>query len=616
MSQNDYLIADQSGASFLVDLNSLSSAIVSNNSGATEPATMYAFQWWSDTTSGLLKLRNAANNGWVTIGTLADANLGLLPKAGGTMTGVIAGFESTGIDDNAAGTKVTVSDAGVDVTGTVTADGGFTNNTDAAAVFKGTGSEHIKLLLDTSSTGGHQASIALESNGNEVSIGTTGSNELKFLTSASEAMRIDASGNVGIGTSSPAHLLDIQSSTAGGYTASSLTNTNATGYARLLLQVGASGSNGQADISYAPSIFLAIGPTANDTTTPIVFRNNNATERMRIDASGNVGIGNSSPLAKLDVISGAARLLITNQSATSFIGAVNTDNSLYAPLAINGSEVILKTSDAERMRIDSSGNVLVGKTDTGINSQGILFNNNYSHFTSTGDVPLTLNRKTSTGVIQSIRFNNTVVGTIGITSSSTSYNTSSDYRLKTDVKPMTNAIATFKQLKPCNFEWIADGSRVNGFVAHELQEVIPESVTGTKDAMMDEEYEVSPATGDIYTAGREAGFNEVSPAIQAVPAYYDIDGVQIKAEVVAVAAVHEAFDAVLEIIHSSDAGQQVDLEDGQLWRETTAQVMGTRSVPDMQGIDQAKAVPLLTAALQEAIAKIEGLEKRLSLIEG
>jgi len=542
MSQNDYLIADQSGASFLVDLNSLSSAIVSNNSGATEPATMYAFQWWSDTTSGLLKLRNAANNGWVTIGTLADANLGLLPKAGGTMTGVIAGFESTGIDDNAAGTKVTVSDAGVDVTGTVTADGGFTNNTDAAAVFKGTGSEHIKLLLDTSSTGGHQASIALESNGNEVSIGTTGSNELKFLTSASEAMRIDASGNVGIGTSSPAHLLDIQSSTAGGYTASSLTNTNATGYARLLLQVGASGSNGQADISYAPSIFLAIGPTANDTTTPIVFRNNNATERMRIDASGNVGIGNSSPLAKLDVISGAARLLITNQSATSFIGAVNTANSAYAPLAINGSEVILKTSDAERMRIDTSGNVLVGKTAAYGSKFEVKGNSGSTEVAS-------LQAGGTIGQLRFLTSGNASIGVIQWSGSSTSYGVSSDYRLKTDVQPMTNAIATFKQLKPVNFEWILDGSRVDGFIAHELQEVIPESVIGTKDAMRDEEYEVK--------------------------------------------------------------GAEVD-EEG---NETTPAVMGTRSVPDMQSIDQAKVVPLLTAALQEAIAKIESLETRLTELE-
>ena len=135
----------------------------------------------------------------------------------------------------------------------------------------------------------------------------------------------------------------------------------------------------------------------------------------------------------------------------------------------------------------------------------------------------------------------TNVGTITVTTSATSYNTSSDYRLKENVTPMSGATAQTKLLKPCNFDWIAGGN-VNGFIAHELAEVVPEAVSGTKDAMKDEEYEVTPAVLD-------------------------------------------------------DEGN-----------ETTAAVMGTRSVPDMQGIDQAKLVPLLTATIQELIARIEALE--------
>jgi hypothetical protein len=127
-------------------------------------------------------------------------------------------------------------------------------------------------------------------------------------------------------------------------------------------------------------------------------------------------------------------------------------------------------------------------------------------------------------------------GWIRSNASSVAYNSSSDYRLKTDVQPMTGATDRVKLLKPCNFEWIVDGTRVDGFLAHEAQEVVPESVTGTKDAMMDEEYEVTAAT------------------------------------------------------------------------DTEAAVMGTRSVPDMQGIDQSKLVPLLTATIQELIARIEALE--------
>ena len=99
MAQHDYVIANGTGAAVRSDLNGALGAIVSNNSGSTEPATMYAYQWWPDTTTGLLKIRNGANSAWVTVGTLASANLGLLSSstaastylalAGGTVTGAL-----------------------------------------------------------------------------------------------------------------------------------------------------------------------------------------------------------------------------------------------------------------------------------------------------------------------------------------------------------------------------------------------------------------------------------------------------------------------------------------------------------------------------------------------
>jgi hypothetical protein len=94
MAQHDYILANQSGAAFRSDLNNGLAAIVSQNSGAAQPSTTYAYQWWSDTTTGLLKLRNAANNAWITVGTLADANLGLLSLAGGTLTGALLADDS------------------------------------------------------------------------------------------------------------------------------------------------------------------------------------------------------------------------------------------------------------------------------------------------------------------------------------------------------------------------------------------------------------------------------------------------------------------------------------------------------------------------------------------
>jgi hypothetical protein len=94
VAQHDYIISNQSGAATRSDLNNALAAIVSQNSGTTQPSTTYAYQWWADTTTGLLKLRNAANNAWITIGTLADANLGLLSLAGGTLTGALLADDS------------------------------------------------------------------------------------------------------------------------------------------------------------------------------------------------------------------------------------------------------------------------------------------------------------------------------------------------------------------------------------------------------------------------------------------------------------------------------------------------------------------------------------------
>jgi len=85
MSQHDYSLADQTGASFRSDLNGVLGAIVTQNSGATEPSTMFAFQQWADTTAGLAKIRNAANTAWVTIGKLASVGLDLGFAAGTRM---------------------------------------------------------------------------------------------------------------------------------------------------------------------------------------------------------------------------------------------------------------------------------------------------------------------------------------------------------------------------------------------------------------------------------------------------------------------------------------------------------------------------------------------------
>jgi hypothetical protein len=141
VAQHDYVIANGTGAAVRSDLNGALAAIATINSGATAPTTTYAFQLWADTTTGLLKIRNAANSAFVTVGTLASTNLGLLTTtsaastylalAGGTITGALeigsAGslvFEGSTADGNETTLAVTdpTSDRTItlpDATGTV-----------------------------------------------------------------------------------------------------------------------------------------------------------------------------------------------------------------------------------------------------------------------------------------------------------------------------------------------------------------------------------------------------------------------------------------------------------------------------------------------------------------
>ena len=89
MAVHDMVIANGTGAAVRSDLNGALAALVSLSSSGTEPATKYAYQWWADTTTGKLKIRNSGNNAWIEIGTLASVNLGLAALAGATFTGEV-----------------------------------------------------------------------------------------------------------------------------------------------------------------------------------------------------------------------------------------------------------------------------------------------------------------------------------------------------------------------------------------------------------------------------------------------------------------------------------------------------------------------------------------------
>ena len=221
------------------------------------------------------------------------------------------------------------------------------------------------------------------------------------------------------------------------------------------------------------------------------------------------------------------------------------------------------SSDTDTGFFKSAANI-IGFTSGGV-SRGFEFGPSYLYLTKgiTGSgvdylrsdmlLPrLDMDIQTSTNYdFLTFKVNGSTVGRINVTPSNTSYVTSSDYRLKENVVDMTGAVDRVKSLNPSQFNFIAEPDRtVDGFLAHEVADVVPEAVTGTKDAMTTEEYEVTPAVLD---------------------------------------------------------------DDGNV---VTEAVMGTREVPDYQGIDQSKLVPLLTGALQEAIARIETLEAQVATLQG
>jgi len=206
------------------------------------------------------------------------------------------------------------------------------------------------------------------------------------------------------------------------------------------------------------------------------------TTAVTINTSQNVSIGSTSAVEKLNV-NGSIRLTVDN-NGLFFNGsqdAITGDGTNHT--------LSLYTSNTERMRIDSSGIVYVGKTaasntvyGTAINSTGQLL-----LVVKTGNSQgVFLNRQDDTGNAITFRQANSDVGSISVTGSTTSYNITSDYRLKENVVPMTNALATVSSLKPVTYKWKLTGENGQGFIAHELQSIVPDCVTGEKDAIDEE----------------------------------------------------------------------------------------------------------------------------------
>ena len=347
-----------------------------------------------------------------------------------------------------------------------------------------------------------------------------------FGTAGTERMRIASNGSVGIGDSNPSIVLSVLG--ASGVNADARSLIWATDTTAFAAGVGG-GISFRAKYNTAGSYFEAAnikGIKENGTdgnfAGAMVFTTGPAggspTERMRIDSSGNVGIGTTSPSKKLEVYAASNSLqilsVVRNDNTNTGVAAIgfNTSGSaaseatstkagigLVRGFAFGGGALAFYNNNSgvagdfttadEKMRIDSSGNFLVGTTTTNpgnaSNVKGFgVENSTGSTFCSrSGDAALFVNRVDTTGAVINMKSATVTVGSIAVTSSATAYNTSSDYRLKNSVVPMTIGLATVNALKPVTYKWNADNSDGEGFIAHELQSVIPHAVTGEKDAV-------------------------------------------------------------------------------------------------------------------------------------
>jgi len=446
-------------------------------------------------------------------------------------------------------TKLTTTSTGIDVTGNV-----------------------------TMATGG--SIVAGGANDLILNAGESGTPDIYLQSGSSTKVKIEGSnGNVGIGTSSPSSQLHISS------TGATTATIEAGGGGDAVLDIkAAEASGGESIIRFSDSVSGVgfITYAQNDGGSDYMRFGTASTERMRIDSSGNVLVGTTTADGGYDESDGGASTVFMGASIGGAANGSAFVSRRAAPLQLNrqandGDIAVFRKNGTAVGSIGTNvGRLSIGSGDTGVlfagdidaiypangiaardsaidlGVSGARFKNLYlsggviSQLSVTSETEIaSYNNNNATGAKYKISFkqNGTQVGVIEVGTSSTSYATSSDYRLKENVVGMSGATERLKQLKPSRFNFIADAdTTVDGFLAHEVQDIVPEAISGTKDAMRDEEYEVTPAVLD---------------------------------------------------------------DDGNV---TTEAVMGTRSVPDYQGIDQSKLVPLLVATIQELEARITQLE--------
>jgi len=373
----------------------------------------------------------------------------------------------------------------------------------------GTGSGAPAITLYSGTASASQISFADATSGSGAYDGyilyDQSSQYMAFGGAAAERMRLTSTG-LGIGTSSPAYKLDVNKGSSG--VVARFTGGGAASY------IYADSSSVYYGAASGVPNCLSIVDGSNYLTL-----NTNGSERARIDSSGNLGLG-VTPSAW----SGFSAIL-QQRGGGHVVGDTGAFMQVGANNYYNGTNWIYTTSApasrftqnngifqwfnaasgtagnaitfTQAMTLDASGNLLVGTTSTfdandSSNPSGQGFQVSPSAFRTlnlyadSGSVACFKRSGNDGAVVLFSRGGVGSVGSISVTTSATAYNTSSDYRLKEAIQPMTGALAKVAALKPCTYKWKADGSDGEGFIAHELAEVVPQCVTGEKDAIDDD----------------------------------------------------------------------------------------------------------------------------------
>ena len=319
MAQHDGVISNASGAAVRADLNNALAALITNSSGATSPATTYAYQWWADTTTGQLKLRNSSNSAWITIFELD----GTMLMEDGTLAAPGLAFASD-------------------------LDTGFSRSAANKINFSTGGAERLEI-------GDSEVVFNDPSNDVDFRVESNGQSHMLFVDAGND--------RVGVATSSPGTDLDVNNGSAN-CTIRARTATGFSSFLNLLPNGSGSGVSLAANADSSAQLF-------NQLNSYLAFGTNNG-ERMRIDSSGKVGIGLPNPSNQLELANGDTTIrlnataggnaflkFLSNTGNNNYINFGDTDDDDIGSIVYVHSDNSLRfTANAsEKMRILSSGGI-------------------------------------------------------------------------------------------------------------------------------------------------------------------------------------------------------------------------------------------------------------------